>query len=66
MKEQSERLEQYFGVLEKKEQMEDKMTSTKEVTVDVVSCKKVSSFLHTILSKFTFYQQSTCLFYILC
>ena len=36
------RQEQYFDVLEKKEQMETKMSSTTEMKCRVVSCKQVS------------------------
>ncbi|KAG1682600.1 Protein MCM10 [Nymphon striatum] len=38
--EQADRMETYFGCLEKKEQMEEKMISTKEVMVTAVSCHK--------------------------
>ena len=39
--EEQERQEQYFSVLEKKEQMEEKMSNTKELKVKAWSCKQV-------------------------
>lgn len=35
-----EKQDKYFNILEKKEQMEEKMQSITEITCDVISCKK--------------------------
>lgn len=40
-----EREAAYFARLEKKEMMEEKMSSTKEIVCDVVSCKQVCFLL---------------------
>ena len=40
-KEEQERQDQYFDVLEKKEQMEEKMIATKSIAMKAVACKQV-------------------------
>ncbi|KAK8777099.1 hypothetical protein V5799_029554 [Amblyomma americanum] len=43
---EQEQEEQYFSVLEKKEQLEEKMLSVTEIQCDVVSCKKCNYTAH--------------------
>ena len=44
-----EREEQYFDYLEKKENIEEKMASVKELRVNVVQCKIVSNIMQDAL-----------------
>ena len=60
--EEREREEEYFDYLEKKENIEEKMASLKELRVNVVQCKTVSKKMINVIcwNNFLFYLQSQC------
>lgn len=48
--EEREREEEYFDYLEKKENIEEKMASLKELRVNVVQCKTVSNQINEVFT----------------